>query len=296
MMWASIECIRHSQFDIDGDDGDDGGDNLEQQPTQLQLRRRPPLSPRAIFEICKYEFNLLPTIDMYNELLYFALKFFNYEDALQIIDEMIAWDLTFDTRTYNIFISGMGKLHRMDVVHELLADMQQSQCVMNGASYLNLLDAFAQNGEVACAEQYLAQFAEACKDARNAHLGLYLDKNCYGHVINCYANYFAQPPMNADADAASAAAVVVDSEEEEEEWNETAMDAYFDGMTEKLTRVFEHWNLLRTDKKYKSTLGVADYILMLKCLRNYMVNLNLFDMEQNEPFHAKMQEIKHYQK
>ena len=47
---------------------------------------------------------------MLNELLYFSLKFLDYKQALIILDEMKELNLKEDIRTFNIFISGLGKL------------------------------------------------------------------------------------------------------------------------------------------------------------------------------------------
>ena len=58
---------------------------------------------------------------------------------------------------------------------------------MNGATYMNLLDAFAQNAEIKLGAKYLDQFVN--------DTSFYVDKN-FTDLINCYANYFAQEQQN----------------------------------------------------------------------------------------------------
>eukprot|EP01083_Nonionella_stella_P106384 306915_1 len=206
MIWSTIEALRHN---IDCDH-----------------------NPMDLFLICKYEWNVLPTTSMYNELLWFSMKFLNYKQALNILDEMKQCNVKLDTKTFNIFISGMGKLHRMDLIQELLLEMEESQCPMNGATYMNLLDAAAQHGAIDMCTHYLSEFKRKCASNES----LYVDKNCYSHVINCYANHFA----NADMDLNGNALLIMEC--------------------------FNHWQSL---KQYQSKPDSADYILMLKCLKNY---------------------------
>ena len=227
MMWSAIETIRnlpdyHSSFNG--------------------------LDPYEIFAICKHEFNILPNTDMYNEILYYSLKFLNYQQALVILDEMRELNLKLDIRTFNIFISGLGKLNQIDLIKELLQQIKELKHIkMNGSTYMNLLDAFAQNAEIELATKYLYQFIE-----NKAENGFYVDKHCYGHLINCYANYFKKHQPIDDIDP----------------------DQHLIFMSNKLNDCLIHWNVLKTNKALNHSLNIVDYILILKCFKNFIVNIN----------------------
>jgi len=124
-----------------------------------------------------------------------------------------------------------------DLISELLDEMNESQCLRNGATFMNLLDATAQNGQIQACKQYLDEFVQTCAIDNS----MYVDKNCYGHLINCYANYFGKSDMEA---------------------NRQIFDECVD-----------EWNGLKQNNR----INIADYILMLKCIKNYAVNIEMFD-------------------
>merc|ERR1712130_247452 len=82
-------------------------------------------------------------------------------------------------------------------------------------------------------------------------MGLYIDKNCYSHLVNCYANYFGDLLSSESMESMESMKFL------KEKWRECLV----------------HWNTLKANPKFSKTLQIADYILMLKCTKNYAVSI-----------------------
>lgn len=241
MMWSIIETIRNYPY----------------------LYNESTFNPYHIFKICKYDFNILPNTDMFNELLYFSLKFLNYKQALNILDEMKQLNLRSDIRTFNIFISGLGKLKRIDLIQQLLQQIDDLDYIeMNGSTFMNLFDAFAQNGEIQLITKYFHLFVNDTSG------NFYIDKICYGHLINCYANYFKYNHDN---------------------------NHNLEFISDKLNDCLIYWNILKNNQKLYHSLGIDDYILILKCIKNYIININTYCSDNdNDKYIFKLNEMKEF--
>ena len=265
------------------------------------------VDPKYMFDICINEFNLIPTIDNYNELFYYYMKYFEFDNALNLLNRITTGTengddnndsiktsdvatVDLNTRTYNIFISGLGKIGRIDLIDELRQQMKDNGLKPDGATYMNLLDACAQNGQPNQCIGYYNEFIEKCNKYPNK---FYLDINALGHVLNSLANYFTFIYSNKPS------LLSRNNNESNENMDETII---VQDINDNYQRVLKYWN--EVEENFTRP-NIDVYNLLFKCLRNcclaikfkgienkfdgnildtiYKQSMNIFDNLMSEP-------------